>query len=98
LTRPEGWTRIEADPAQAELLEFLHPARAMVATDRLVIAATEGVTGVTFAEPGEELEVRSIGNAVARVENLARAGESVLIPVSELAGKVEQLELGNGPA
>jgi len=85
---PEGWQPVGADADAAELFELLHPEVTMVALERLVVAATDGVTGVTFAEPGDELAVRSVGNAVARVENLARAGESVLIQVHELAGKV----------
>ena len=90
MSHPEGWTRVEADPAQARLLEHLHPVRELEVHEPLYIGASEGTTGALLADAGERLEVRSIGNNVARVQNTV-TGQSALVQLSQLA------ELGARP-
>lgn len=89
---PEGWTRVEADEAQAELLEVLHPELAFVAEEPLFVGATVDTTGARLADAGDELAVRSIGNNVARVYNVA-TGLDALLQLSQLAGQVRRLEV-----
>jgi hypothetical protein len=84
---PQGWERVDADPAQAELHDALHPELTFQATERLYVGASEGTTGAIFADAGDELEVRSLGNNVARVTHVVD-GTTALVQLSQLAGKV----------